>query len=295
MKIYHIIIIIAGVCITLFYLKKLLLYNPVKASKEKYDVFYEKLSKLTENSNNISNTLVQTSDGISLDTVYLKNTDSDICVIFFHGNAGNLAMRYDMIKFIYNYASVIIFDYRSFGKSDGSVMFVSDNTLQTDSDAIWNYATESLGYSPNKISLFGESMGCSLALSLGAKLSKTLDPNLYLHSVVLNSPFYSLQSMIRVVFDKLRIGHVGYILSMIYGNEYKSNINIQYISHTTKIIIASSIRDEIIPYRESQKLYQLISQTHPDVKFINISGTHNNCKLSNSYIYTISNMYQASQ
>lgn len=269
-----------------------MIYNPLKASEDKYNKFYQKIYKLAESDDHVINTFVKTSDNISLDTLYLKNSDSDICVIFFHGNAGNLAMRYDMIKFIYNFASVLVFDYRSYGKSDGSLLFISDNNLQLDGDTIWAYATTTLKYPPNKISLFGESLGCSIVLSLGAKLSKTLNPILYPHSIVLNAPFYSLESMIRVVFDKLRIGFIGYVLSTLYGTEYKSDTQIQYINHITKIIIAHSPRDEIVPYKESQKLYQLIVGTHPKTKFVNISGTHNNLYLTDTYIYALSDLYQ---
>lgn len=291
MKIYYIIIVFVIISI-ISYLKISLIYNPLKASEDKYNKFYQKIFKLAESDAHVVNTFVKTIDNIQLDTLYLKNSDSDICVIFFHGNAGNLAMRFDMIKFIYNFASVLIFDYRTYGKSGGSLLFISDDKLQLDANTIWEYATTNLKYPPNKISLFGESIGSSIALALGAKLSKTLNPSLYPHSVVLNAPFYSLKSMVRIVFDKLRIGFVGHVIENLFGTEYKSDIQIQYINHITKIIIAHSPRDEIVPYKESQKLFQLISSTHPKVKFVNISGTHNNLYLTDPYIYALSDLYQ---
>lgn len=292
MKIYHIVILIAIIISVLSYLKNSLIYNPIKASEEKYNNFYQKIYRLVESKDHVINTFVKTSDNILLDTLYLKNPDSDVCVIFFHGNTGNLSMRFDMIKFIYNSASVLIFDYRSYGKSSGSLLFISDNNLQVDADAIWSYVQTDLKYTPNKISLFGESLGCSIAISLGAKLSKTLNSELYPHSIVLNSPFYSLTSMIKIIFNKLRIEFAGCLLSAIYGAEYKSNVQIQYINHITKIIIAHSPRDERIPYKESQKLYNLISSTHPNAKFITISGTHDNLWLTDPYIYALSELYQ---
>lgn len=292
MKIYHIVILVAIIISILSYLKNSLIYNPIKASDEKYNNFYRRIYELVESPDHVVNTFIKTSDNILIDTLYLKNPDSDVCVIFFHGNAGNLAMRFDMIKFIYTSASVLVFDYRSYGKSSGSLLFVSDNNLQADTDAVWSYVRTNLKYPPNKISLFGESIGCSLALSLGAKLSKTLNSELYPHSIVLNSPFYSLESMIKIVFNKLKIGFMGYMLSTIYGAEYQSNMQIQYINHITKIIISHSPRDEIIPYKESQKLYNLISSTHPNAKFITISGTHNNLCLTDTYIYALSELYQ---
>jgi hypothetical protein len=277
----------------LSYFKNSLIYHPHKALNEKYERFYQKISALvTESSGHYINEFIETSDHVMIDTLYLKNPDSEICVIFFHGNAGNLAMRYDMIKFIYNFASVLIFDYRSYGRSQGCLLFVSDKKLQLDAKAVWTYATKTLNYLPSKISLFGESLGSAIVLGLVANLSQTLNSDVYPHSIVLNSPFYSLRSMIRVIFDKLRMGPIGYVPSIIYGTEYKSDLNIQYINHITKIIIAHSPWDEIVPYKEGYKLYQLIAPTHPHIKFIKISGTHNNINLTDAYIYALADLYQ---
>jgi fermentation-respiration switch protein FrsA (DUF1100 family) len=292
MKIHYIIIII-GILSVLSYLKNSLIYHPSKADNDKYDRFYQKVYTLaTEAGGKAIIEFVQTSDGLLIDTLYMKNPDSDILVIFFHGNAGNLAMRYDMLKFIYNFASVLIFDYRSYGKSQGSLFFMSGKSLQSDALAVWSHAIKFLNYLPSKISLFGESLGCAVALELVANLSQTLNPLVYPHSIILNSPFYSLKSMIRIIFDKLRMGLIGGLPAMVYGTEYKSDLNIQYVNHITKIIIAHSPWDEIVPYKEGQKLYQLVAPNHPNVKFIKISGTHNNLNLTDGYIYALADLYQ---
>ncbi len=278
--------------VIIFYLKNPFLYHPHAAFDEKYDRFYQKIYQLAESEDHVSNFFVRTSDNIMLDTLYLKNSDTDICIIFFHGNAGNLAMRYDMIKFLYNFGSVIIFDYRSFGRSNGDIMSLSESSLLIDASTIWTHVTTDLKYQPNRTALFGESLGCSIALSLAAKLSKTLDSAQYPHSLILNSPFYSLSSIMRAMFSKLKIGFVGNFLSVIHGYEYRSDIHIQYINHLTKIVIAHSPRDEIVPYKEGQNLYKLAALTHPDTKFVNILGTHNNLCLTDSYIYALSDLFQ---
>ena len=117
----------------------------------------------------------------------MENPDSDICTIFFHGEDGNISMRYDMIKFLYTFTSVIAFDYRSYGKSTGT--YLSEDTFVTDAMTIWTYSKTKLNYHPQKISLFGESIGSSIALLLATKLSLISNYNMYPHSVVLNSSF----------------------------------------------------------------------------------------------------------
>ena len=289
-KLFLLIIIFAIAAIILSYVKGVMLYHPMAPVPEKYDRFYQKLLQLTESRNYVSNNLIKTSDGIFLDSVYIKNPDTNKCVIFFHGNAGNLSMRFDMIKFLYNYASVIIFDYRSFGKSTGETTNLSDYGLRKDADTIWNFAVEKLNIRPNNISLFGESLGCAIAIRLAADLSKTMDSYNYPHSLILNAPFYSLVSMMKVIFDKINIGFVAKLLG-VFMSEYQSNEWIKYINHQTKIIIAHSPRDEIVPYNEGWRLYESIRQTHSNIKFVSITGTHNNLGLTDQYIYTLADLF----
>lgn len=294
MKVIYIILIIVVLILYILvsYIKNICIYVPYLASHDKYEKFYHKIYKLTESPNNIKNIFIQTPDNILLDTLYLKNPDTDICIIYFHGNAGNLAMRYDMINFLYNFGSVVIFDYRSFGRSSGNLIGISESTMGIDAETIWSYVIHNFGYKPTRISLFGESLGCSIVLCLATNLSKTLDESQYPHSLILNSPFYSLDSIIKVIFEKVRMSTMGNLLSVMYGTEYKSDSYIQYINHITKIIIAHSPRDEIIPHKEGYNLYKLISDIHPNIKFINVLGTHNNLCLTDSYIYALSNLFQ---
>jgi len=285
------IILLLVLIVILTYMKIVLLYHPVMAVPDKYIKFYQKLSNLAESDEYISNVAVPTSDGILLDTIYVKNPDTNKCIIFFHGNMGNISMRFDMIKFLYNYCSVIIFDYRSFGKSTGNSILLSGHGLRADANAIWNFATRDLKYHPNNISLFGESLGCSIAIGLASDLSKTLDNSQYPHSLILNSPFYSLSSMVEIIFDKINIGFVGNFLSLLIGSEYQSNEWIQFLNHRTKIIIAHSPRDEVVPYKEGWGLFELISGSHKNAKFINITGTHNNLGLTDNYIYALADLF----
>lgn len=276
--------------IILLYIKANLLYHPMPAIAEKYDRFYQKLLLLTESKNFVKNYFIKTADGVLLDTIYIKNPDTLKCIIFFHGNGGNISMRFDMIKFLYNFASVVVFDYRSYGKSTSESSNLSSHGLYQDAEAIWNFVTDELNYTADNISLFGESLGCSVAIYLAAQLSKTMDSQKYPHSLILNAPFSSLSSMIELTFDKIHINYIGKIIGLIIGREYESDKWISFVNHKTKIIIAHSPRDEIIPYKEGQTLYVSIAGTHLNSKFIDIAGTHNNLGLTDDYIYTLADL-----
>lgn len=284
-------VIIVIAFILLLYLKLHLLYYPLSADPVKYDKFYKKISLLSDSTNNLINNMVETSDDVLIDTLYINNADSNICIIYFPGNYGNMSMRFEMIKFLHNFASVLIFDYRSYGKSRGDRYDLSCYSTELDAMAVWQYTVEKLKYKPNNISFFGESIGCSVAIHLAATLSKNLDTKFYPHSLILNSPFYSLSSMMDYTFEKINIGIISIIVSYIIGWEYRSDVEIKKINHITKIIIAHSPRDEIIPFSQAYNLYRLISLNHKNSKFITINGTHNNIGLTDEYMYALADIF----
>lgn len=291
-KIDYIIISLIFLIVVVCYIKKILLYVPTEANVIKYEIFFSRIKKLICNDEYIISRMIDTDDSVLLDTLYLKNPDSDICVIYFHGNAGNISMRFEMIRFLYNHASVLIYDYRGYGRSSGSIYTLSERTMLDDSKNIWKYCVNVLSYAPDKISLFGESLGCSISLCLCADLSRETYDNRYPHSVVLNAPFYSLESMIQIILNKAKLGFISGFLSKILSGEYYSNSFIKYIHPNTKVLVAHSQYDEIIPYLEGIKLYKTITSTHPHTQFINISGSHNNLYLTDSYIYALSFLYE---
>lgn len=289
-KIFLLVIVLIIVYVLLTYVKNMILYHPLPALEEKYDRFFQKITELTE-PDHVFNTKVKTPDNVYLDTIGVCNPNSNKYIIFFHGNSGNISMRFDMIKFLHNYASVIIFDYRSFGRSTGDVTSLSADLLFTDAGAIWNFVTSELKIAPNNISLFGESLGCSIAIHLASKLSETMDNKLYPHSLILNAPFFSLSSMIESSFGKFNLGLLGKVVAYFIGSEYNSDKFIQLVNHKTKIIIAHSPRDEVVPYAQGMALYQSISEFRSDVNFVNISGTHNNLGLTDTYIYMLADLF----
>ena len=284
------IIIIWIIIYAINHIKTFLLYHPIKASINKYLRFYQKLLELVEAKEYLVLDQVKTIDNFLLDTIYLRNPNSNKCIVCFHGNAGNVAMRYDLIKFLYTYCSVLIFDYRSFGKSSGSITDLSCQSLLTDAQAVWQYVTRILRFDSRNISVFGESLGCAIAINLVTHLSETMDEHNYPHSLILNSPFYSLGSLLACNFGTVSEFVSGF-LNLFLQTEYRSDIQIQFINHLTKVIIAHSVWDEVIPYNEALKLYQILVTVRSDVKFVDILGTHNNLIITDHYIYALAALF----
>uniref|UniRef100_A0A6G6ADD1 Alpha/beta hydrolase n=1 Tax=Borely moumouvirus TaxID=2712067 RepID=A0A6G6ADD1_9VIRU len=290
-KLIPMIIVIIIVIIAIMYFKQDNLYQPYKPIENKYQKFIKNIHSLVESYDDILCTYIKTSDNELLDFYHIKNPDSDKCIIYFHGNKGNVSMRYDIIKFLYNYSSVIIFDYRSFGKSSGNKENLSSNTLNIDAKAVWFYTINVLKYKPSSICIYGESLGSSIALALVSEITQKFDVEFHPYSLILVSPLYSLSEMIEHKSNKLGLGYFGKFMGFFMGKEYESNKLIQLVSHKTIIIIAHSVNDDIIPYNQGKNLFNIIKNIHPNAKFVDLLGTHNKLKLTDNYVYTLAEIF----
>lgn len=283
--IFLLLIIFITAHITLNYVKNIQLYFPTKPTNKKYSKFFSKLSTLSESPSNLTHRFLQTSDNYILDTVYLKNNSTDKLIIYFHGNTGNMCMYYDIIKLLYNFSSVIIFDYRSYGRSSGDQRFLSEDSLQLDAQCIWAYAIQTLGYESSTICLFAESIGCSVALSLVSNLSVLMKEELYPMALILNYPIYSLGDLIRMNYPKF-MGELLSRLIGLVGNEFNSSDLIQKINLQTKVIITNDSRE-----KNSMKLFTETSSWHPEIMFIDIDQDDYCLKLNDQYIYTLADIF----
>ena len=121
-----------------------------------------------------------TEDGVRLGAWHLlpdggETTDFDAAlkdgapvVLFFHGNGGNRAHRVDFYS-TFNRAGghVMAIDYRGYGDSQGKP---SSEGLACDARAAWKWALDH-GVTPDRIVLYGESLGCAVAVRLAQEQS----------------------------------------------------------------------------------------------------------------------------
>lgn len=107
-------------------------------------------------------------DGAKLHGWYVPAKDPRAVVLFAHGNAGNLTHRIDTLEALANRlgASVLIFDYRGYGKSGGSP---STTGILADGRAARRWLANRAGIAESQIVLMGESIGGAVALHLAAE------------------------------------------------------------------------------------------------------------------------------
>ena len=88
-------------------------------------------------------------------------------VLYFSGNGANRRYRVPEFGVLTSLGlDVFIFDYRGYGDNSGSP---SEEMLAADAQAIWNYATQDRNVQPDRIILYGESLGGAVAVRLAAE------------------------------------------------------------------------------------------------------------------------------
>lgn len=103
-------------------------------------------------------------------------------VLVSHGNAGNITHRIELVKILLESgASVFIYDYSGFGLSHGSPAV---DSCCSDSISAYDYLTKIRGISPDKIVLYGESIGTAFSCQLALKRPCS--------KIILQSSFQSL-------------------------------------------------------------------------------------------------------
>ena len=177
-------------------------------------------------------------------------------VLFCHGNAGNISHRLDSIRIFHDLGlSVLIFDYRGYGRSEGSP---TEKGTYLDAEAAWAYLVNARKVRPEKVILFGRSLGAGVAAEMALRHRAA--------GLIMESAFMSVPSLGSKFFPYLP----GYLIRLISRFHY-SNIDKISTIGVPKLIIHSP-QDEIIPFEHGVSLFE--KATAPK-EFLRITGGHN--------------------
>ena len=236
----------AGLTVLIYFFQSSLIYFPnlagrdLSATPQQIGLAFEDVELLTE-------------DKVGLHGWFVPSDNARYTVLFFHGNAGNISHRLDSIA-IFNRMSlnVFIIDYRGYGQSQGRT---TEKGTYRDAEAAWSHLTEARGIDPNRIIVFGRSLGASIA----AWLARRHTPG----ALILESSFSSVPSMAQRLYP---------ILPVRWLSKFDYDTR-RYVSGITcPLLVVHSKTDEIIPYAEGR----LVFDAAPVAKqFLDIRGGHN--------------------
>jgi len=174
-------------------------------------------------------------------------------ILFCHGNAGNISHRLDTLKLFNDLGyNTFIFDYRGYGKSTGKT---TEQGTREDALAVWTYLVNDRGVSPNRLVVFGRSLGGAVATRLASEKSVA--------GLFLESTFTSAKDMAKRSFP---IFPVGFLLRYSYDNVK----DIQGVK--VPILIGHSVDDGVVPFRYGKRLFDVAPEPK---EFFQFSGAHN--------------------
>ena len=240
------ILIIFILAVIIFYqqLENSIIFYPDKALDDRpsnWDLFYKDIQFLTP-------------DGQKLHGWFFPVSGKSPVLLFCHGNAGNISHRIENIKFLVKRdISVFIFDYKGYGQSSGRP---SEKGIYIDGIAAYDYLTEIEKISPDRIVIFGRSIGGAVAIEVA--LQRTV------RCLIIESTFTSTKDMAKTIFPF-------FIVSPFLPHHYNNILKIADVS-VPKLIIHGE-DDNIVPFSMGNKLFA--QATEPKL-FLPIHGAGHN-------------------
>lgn len=171
-----------------------------------------------------------------------------------HGNAGNIS-SYGRPKWAawmrQQGLNVFAFDYRGFGESGGTP---HEKGLYRDAEAAYRYLVDSLGVAPERIVIYGHSLGSGVATHLASRVPAA--------GLIVEGAFTAAADRGQELYPWLPV-------RLLSTNDFDSIGRIRGIAMPKLFIHATD--DEIIPYAHGQRLYE--AATAPK-RFLTVTGGH---------------------
>ncbi|WP_228055936.1 alpha/beta hydrolase [Lusitaniella coriacea] len=135
--------------------------------------------------------------------------------------------------------SVLVFDYRGYGRSQGN--FPKESQLYEDSQSAWNYLRNVRNTPPEQILIYGESLGGAIALDLAVKHPEA-------SGLILQSSFTSMAEAVRQkAFSRV------IPMDLILSERFDSLSKISSLK--VPVLFLHGSADSVVPPEMSQQLY----------------------------------------
>lgn len=167
-------------------------------------------------------------------------------VVMFAGNAGNRLSRVSQLA-LYNSlgCDALLIDYRGYAENAGTP---SETDLLRDARSVWDYATDTLNVSPERIVISGESLGGGVATALASQVCREGHAPA---ALVLRATFSSMVETASGLYWWLPVRWV-------LLDTYQSIERMPYV--TCPVLTYHGTADEIIPFEQGRKLFDSAPQ-----------------------------------
>lgn len=194
----------------------------------------------------------ETEDGFQLHGWFVPSDSTDLTILYFHGNAGNISGRTKTIQFLHQMGlNVFIIDYRGYGNSGGDP---TEEGTYRDAEAAWDYLVSDRKIPESHVIIMGRSLGGSVAAWLAARRNPAAS--------IIESTFTTAADLGAEVYPWLPV-------RWLIKYEYNTLENIKEID--SPLFMAHSREDEVVPYHYGKELFEEANE--PKV-FFELDGLH---------------------
>lgn len=178
---------------------------------------------------------LQTADGVTLVAWHGRAAPAQPTLLYFHGNAGNLASRSERVrKYVERGIGIFILSYRGYGGSTGNP---SERANVADAKLAYEALIKD-GVAAEDIILYGESLGSGVAVQLAAEKP--------VGGLILDAPYTSIVDVAAKAYPYLPVR--GFIFDRYDSMRYLSSI-------TAPILVLHGEDDEVIPVSMGRAVY----------------------------------------
>lgn len=197
----------------------------------------------------------ESADGVRLFGWYVEAGADRPVLLWCHGNAGNIINRLENLRLLYQMGlSVFLFDYRGYGKSQS--VRPSEQGLYEDAYAAYDYLMQTRKIRPERILVFGRSLGASVAGELAAQRPAA--------GLILESSFPSIEAVAKLYYG-------GLPMHWFLGAAHRLIDRLPHLS-LPKLVIHGE-KDDIIPIELGR---QVFDAAKPPKEWYAIQGADHN-------------------
>jgi hypothetical protein len=194
---------------------------------------------------------LDTSDGERVIAWHVPPRGDRPVILYFHGNGGALRYRVERFRALMtDGAGLIALSYRGYGGSSGKP---TEAGLIADANAAYDYAIKH--YAPERLALWGESLGSAVAVALAAER--------LVGRVILEAPFTS-------AVDVGQRAYPIFPVRLLMLDQFRSDERIGRVS--APVLVLHGERDTVVPFEFGERFYAMIKSPKRLVRFP--SGGH---------------------
>ncbi|KAK3167834.1 hypothetical protein OEA41_004280 [Lepraria neglecta] len=203
-----------------------------------------------------------------------KGIATNVTILMFHGNAGNIGHRVPIAKVLEENlgCNVLMLEYRGYGMSTGTP---DEKGLMIDAQTGLNYIRTAKETVDGKIVIYGQSIGGAVAIQLAAKNQEEDD----VIGLILENTFTSIRKLIPSAFPPAK--YIAWLCHQYWPSE-------DILPKITKvpILFISGLQDEIIPPSHMKQLFALC-QAKTKIWRTIPNGSHNDTVAEPDYFMYI--------